>query len=79
MIIKQANDLVGELHDRMPLIEEPSDIAAWPTGGAETELLKPAANEVPKRWPVSRRVNSFRATDKDSALIERIEWAALAQ
>jgi putative SOS response-associated peptidase YedK len=79
MIITQANALVGEVHDRMPVILEPGDIDAWLTDGAETELLKPAANEVLQKWPVSPRVNSSRTSDEDATLIERIELDALAQ
>jgi putative SOS response-associated peptidase YedK len=77
MIITQANDLVAEVHDRMPVILEPGDIDACLTGGAGTELLKPAANEVLQKWPVSRRVNSSRTSDEDATLIERIELATL--
>ncbi len=78
MIITQANVLVGEIHDRMPVILE-GEIDAGLTGGAGTELLKPAANEVLQKWPVSRRVDSSRASDEDGTLIDRIELAALAQ
>jgi putative SOS response-associated peptidase YedK len=35
----------------------------WLSGQAGTELLKPAANDVLERWPVSKSVNSFRASD----------------
>jgi putative SOS response-associated peptidase YedK len=79
MIITQANVLVGEVHDRMPVIPEPGDIDAWLTGDAGTELLKLPANEVLQKWPVSRRVNSSRTSDEDTTLIERIELDALAQ
>jgi putative SOS response-associated peptidase YedK len=78
-IITQANALVAEVHDRMPVILEAGDIDAWLTGGAGTELLKPAANEVLQKWPVSRRVNSSRTSDEDATLIDRIELGALAQ
>jgi hypothetical protein len=36
MIITQANALVGEVHDRMPVILETGDVDAWLTGGAGT-------------------------------------------
>ena len=36
-------------------------------------LLRPAANNVLQRWPVSRRVNSSRAPADDPSLIERVE------
>jgi hypothetical protein len=37
---------------------------------AAVELLKPAANDVLQRWPVSRRVNSSKAPADDATLIE---------
>jgi putative SOS response-associated peptidase YedK len=41
MIITEANEFVGELHDRMPVILEPEQFEAWLTGAAGL-LLKPA-------------------------------------
>ena len=39
---------------------------------ASTELLKPAANDYLQVWPVSRRVNSSRASSDDPTLIDRV-------
>jgi putative SOS response-associated peptidase YedK len=64
MIITAANDFVAGIHDRMPLILEQNDIDAWLDRSAGTELLKPAANDLLTRWPVSKRVNSSRADDE---------------
>jgi putative SOS response-associated peptidase YedK len=52
MIITAANDFVGEVHDRMPVILEPDNFEAWLSCKAGMELLKPAANNVLQRWPV---------------------------
>jgi hypothetical protein len=41
------------------------------SGNAGLELLKPAAETVLQKWPVSKRVNSSRAHD-DGTLIERV-------
>jgi putative SOS response-associated peptidase YedK len=41
MIITDANEFVGELHDRMPVILEPEQFEAWLTGTASLDLLKP--------------------------------------
>jgi hypothetical protein len=41
-------------------------------GRAGVELLKPAANDVLQRWPVSKTVNSSRASDDDATLIDRL-------
>jgi hypothetical protein len=40
--------------------------------GRRLELLKPAAETVLQKWPVSKRVNSSRAPDDDVTLIERV-------
>jgi hypothetical protein len=38
--------------------------------------LKPAANDLLTRWPVSKRVNSSRADDEDATLIDPVALAA---
>jgi hypothetical protein len=45
------------------------------SGEAGVELLKPAPNDLLQKWPVSKRVNSSRADDNDSTLIEKVELA----
>ena len=70
MIICPANDFVGEVHDRMPVLLQPTQFAAWLTGAAGLDILKPAANDALRRWPVSRRVNSSRASDDDQTLVQ---------
>ena len=55
----------------MPVILERTDFDSWRTDGG-TALLRPAANDVLHRWPVSKRVNSSRADSDDPTLIERI-------
>jgi putative SOS response-associated peptidase YedK len=42
----------------------------WLMASAGIELLKPAANDLLQRWPVSKRVNSSRADADDPTLIE---------
>jgi putative SOS response-associated peptidase YedK len=59
IITTNANELVGQLHDRMPLIIQPGDYGAWldasnPKG---VELLKPFPSEFMRYYPVSTRVN----------------------
>lgn len=58
-----ANAMVGELHDRMPVILDPNDYAAWlDTGGEEIAtaraLCKPYPAELMMHRPVSTYVNS---------------------
>jgi putative SOS response-associated peptidase YedK len=73
MMITGANDLVGDVHDRMPVILEPDDFEPWLSCKGGMELLRPAADNVLQRWPVSTRVNSSKADDNDATLIEKIE------
>jgi putative SOS response-associated peptidase YedK len=73
MVITGANDFIGEVHDRMPVILEPVDFEPWLSCKAGMELLKPAAHDLLQRWPVSKRVNSSRADDDDATLIDKIE------
>ena len=75
MIITAANDFVAEVHDRMPVILEPAGFDGWLDRSSGIELLTPAPNDLLVRWPVSKRVNSSRASDEDATLIDRIELA----
>jgi len=69
MMITDANDFVREVHNRMPALLAEKDFEPWLSGAAGIELLLPAPNELLQRWPVSKRVNSSRASDDDESLI----------
>lgn len=71
MMITDANDFVAEVHDRMPVVLEPESFDHWLSGKSGVELLKPAANDVLEKWPVSKRVNKP-SNDDDATLIDRI-------
>lgn len=60
IITTNANSTVAELHDRMPVIVEQKDWPTWLGGveGSPVELLRPAADDLLRIWPVSRKVNS---------------------
>jgi len=73
MVITNANEFVADVHDRMPVVLEPDQFEPWLTGRAGMEVLKPTANDVVQKWPVSKRVNSSRASDDDATLADRIE------
>jgi len=68
IITTAANDLVGELHDRMPAILLPDFQDAWldqkTNRAVLTEILKPFPSARMKTHPVSSNVNS---PDNDSA------------
>ena len=46
MIIATANEFTSDTHDQMLVILEAGAFAPWLSGGAGTELLQPAANDV---------------------------------
>jgi len=63
VITGEPNPLVAPIHDRMPVIIEPSDYARWLAPGAVApevldELLHPAPPEPYALYPVSPLVNS---------------------
>ena len=72
MMITEPNAFVAEVHDRMPVLLAEKDYEPWLSGKAGLELLKPAAGDALQRWPVSKRVNSSRASDDNSSLIDKI-------
>ena len=75
MIITEPNKFVAEVHDRAPVLLAEEVFEPWLSGKAGLELLKPAPNDFLQKWPVSRRVNSSRASDDDPTLIEEIAMA----
>jgi putative SOS response-associated peptidase YedK len=59
IIATDANALMGELHDRMPVIIEPQDWPPWgEVEGDAATLVRTAGDDVLKVWPVSKIVNS---------------------
>jgi putative SOS response-associated peptidase YedK len=71
-----ANDLVGQLHDRMPVILSPDRFVKWldPKLQNADELLPMLQPYPPERmecWPVSQRVNSVKGGN-DAELIAKV-------
>jgi putative SOS response-associated peptidase YedK len=73
IITTVANELVGELHDRMPLIIAREDQERWLNEGPD-DLLRPYPAEAMTMWPVSTRVNAPKNEGAD--LIEPVELPA---
>ena len=74
VITTTAIDALGHLHERMPVVLEPSDWPAW-LGEAEGDpaaLLLPSAATF-RVWPVSSRVNNVRNNGPD--LIQEVAQA----
>jgi putative SOS response-associated peptidase YedK len=73
IVTTAANEIVGRLHDRMPVILDPP---VWPVWLGETAaetaglkaLLRPYPADKMAMWPVSKRVGNVK--NKDPELIE---------
>ncbi|BAT59715.1 putative SOS response-associated peptidase YedK [Variibacter gotjawalensis] len=64
-----ANELMAQIHHRMPVILRNEDCERWISEEADPrELLKPYPSEPMRMWRVSRRVNSVR--EDDPGLVE---------
>lgn len=75
LITTAANETIAGVHDRMPVIVEPSDWAAWldPTNSNRADiesLMRPADDDVIVWRRVSTRVNSVR--NNDPSLLDAI-------
>ena len=74
VITTTAIDALGHLHERMPVVLEPADWAAW-LGEVDADpaaLLRPSGATF-RVWPVSSRVNNVRNDGPD--LIESVAGA----
>ena len=66
VITTDANELVADIHDRMPVILRPKDYDRCL--GSEPDprdLLRPFPAEMMRMWPISTRVNAPRNDDPD--------------
>jgi putative SOS response-associated peptidase YedK len=74
MVITEPNKFVADVHDRMPVILEARDFEQWERGDGKdaSALMRPAGEDMLQKWPVSKRVNSSRASDEDATLIAKI-------
>ena len=68
-----ANAAMRPLHERMTVILEPKDWPLWlgETPGDPMALLRPAAEDVLRVWPVSRAVNNVR--NNGAALLDPVD------
>lgn len=74
IVTTSANEVMAPIHDRMPVVLEQSDWAAWLDPDTPPErveaLMAPAAAGVLEAFPVSTRVN--KVTNDGPELIERL-------
>jgi putative SOS response-associated peptidase YedK len=68
ILTTDANELVGSIHDRMPVILNPADYDLWLDPGVQDAkrlepLLGPYTGEAMMAWPVSTLVNNPKADE----------------
>ena len=77
VITTDANELVAEIHDRMPLILAPGDYARWLSDEPDPhELMRPFPAGSMRMWPISTRVN--KPENDDPSVVEPIDLATSA-
>ena len=72
IIVAGANGLTRPIHDCKPVILDKEDVELWPISAAGAELLRPAAEDRLRMWPVSRRINKSSSGDDDPTLVEEV-------
>jgi putative SOS response-associated peptidase YedK len=68
IITTEANELIAEIHDRMPVILREAEFPVWLGDASEADLkslLRPYPSEEMQMWEVSSRVNSPVNNDSD--------------
>jgi putative SOS response-associated peptidase YedK len=77
LITTKPNEIVGEIHDRMPLILRPKDFPRWLGDEDASDLLEPYPADDMDCWPVSdaakRTVKSDGSINDDPSMIEPIK------
>jgi len=76
MIVTEANESAGRIHDRMPVFLAADSFEAWLDDSSGAELLRPAPENLLHVWPVSKRVNRSSTGRDDPALIDQVELSA---
>jgi putative SOS response-associated peptidase YedK len=65
IITGEPNELVAQIHNRMPVILSEEHHEAWLTNQAGKEVLVPFPGSAMRAWPISPRVNSPKNDDPD--------------
>ena len=75
ILTTQANAILADVHDRMPVIIAPQDYTRWldPAANEVADLLAPYPAQAMTWYPISLRVNAVR--NDDATLIERVAEA----
>lgn len=73
VITTRADELVADIHDRMPVIRAPSDYTRWLGEEADPrDLLRPSQAELMRMRPMSTRDNNPENDDRRSS--SRSNW-----
>jgi putative SOS response-associated peptidase YedK len=75
IVTTDANELVAEIHNRMPLILAPADYIRWLSDEPDPhDLMRPFPAEPMRMWPISTRVN--KPENDDPSIVEPVELSA---
>jgi putative SOS response-associated peptidase YedK len=73
-ITTDANELVADIHDRMPVILARGDYARWLSDEPDPrDLMRPFPAGPMQMWPISTRVN--KPENDDPSIVEPVELA----
>jgi putative SOS response-associated peptidase YedK len=76
IITTDSNELVGQIHDRMPVILHRADYERWiGTDPDPRDLLGPFASEAMRIWPISTRVN--KPENDDASILDEVPAQAM--
>ena len=76
IITTDSNELVGQIHDRMPVILHRADYERWLGADADPrDLLRPFASEALRIWPISTRVN--KPENDDASTLDEVPAQAM--
>jgi putative SOS response-associated peptidase YedK len=68
----QFEELIAEIHDRMPVILAPVDYARWLSEEPDpSDLMRPYPADLMRMWPISTRVN--KPENNDRSIVDPIE------
>jgi putative SOS response-associated peptidase YedK len=72
IITVPSNELVGQIHDRMPAILEPNSYERWLSTEIDPhDLLIPYPSKPMTMWPISTKVN--KPENDDPSILQQIE------
>ena len=82
IITTEANELVANVHDRMPVILGPDDYAPWlgeepATPDRLKTMLRPYPAERISMWPVDERIGNVKNEGREFAEPVAVSWPIL--